>query len=136
MSAVTLLADATTYTLPSDLQFTDEYSWLPTAQQIDVAFDGSLIIEESAQLFGRPITMVGEATYGWMDHALVEQLRVLAGMPRSIPMTLTLLDGRVFGVLFRHERAAPAVEGKPILPLAPPQDGDSYTFTLRFLQVS
>jgi hypothetical protein len=39
-----------TITLPEDMQWSDEFNWLPTAQQVEIASNGALIIEESAQL--------------------------------------------------------------------------------------
>ena len=44
-------------TLPGDLEWIDEFSWSPVGQQVDVTLGGSLIVEESAQLAGRPITL-------------------------------------------------------------------------------
>ena len=132
--SLTLVDGATTITLPADMHWSDEYAWLPTAQQTEVAFDGALIVQESAQLAGRPVTLEGGVTFAWIDRATLESLRTLASTPRDMPMVLTLLDGRAFNVLFRHG-ATPAVDAKPILDIVPFADGDAYALTLRLLQV-
>ena len=132
--SLTLVADVTTITLPADLHWADEYAWLPTAQQSDVAFDGALIVQESAQLAGRPITLEGGPSFAWIDRATLESLRAIAATPRDTPMVLTLLDGRAFNVLFKHG-ATPAVDARPIIDIVPSADGDAYALTLRLLQV-
>lgn len=131
----TLAAGTTTITLPDDLFWVDEYAWLPTMQQAEVAFDGSLIVEEWSQQAGRPVTLAGAVNYAWIDRGTLESLRVLAATARNSAMTLTLTDGRALGVLFRHG-SPPAVDAAPIVPYTAAVPGDVYSLTLRFLQVS
>lgn len=133
MSA-SLVDGATTIFLPDDLLWTDEFGWLPTAQQADIAFDGALILQESAQQAGRPMTIEGDRNSAWIDRATLLLLQTLASTPRTTSMVLTLFDGRTFNVFFRHNASAPAVDAKPIVRYADPVDDDSYSLILRFLQ--
>jgi hypothetical protein len=41
--------------LPDDLEWPDEWSWSPVSQAVSVSIGGSLIVEEQAQLAGRPM---------------------------------------------------------------------------------
>lgn len=128
---------AGTVSLPGDMQWVDEFTWLPTAAQVEVACNGALIIEESAQLAGRPITLEGrlEGSVGFAmpDRATILALRAMASVPQAAPLTLTLEDGRVFTVRFRH--ADGAIEAQPLKHIVPAEDTDLYSLTLRLMQV-
>ena len=126
-----------TIALPDDMQWSDEFSWLPTAQQVEIASSGALIVEESAQLAGRPITLVGSDSnpgFAWASRATIGALYALASIPRVGPLTLLLQDGRSLNVRFRFNDGA-AVEAKPIRFMAPQVDADQYLLTLRLMQV-
>lgn len=127
-----------TIALPSDVAWTDEYQWLPTAAQVEVTTGGSLIIEESKQLAGRPITLEsGQDRDGryWaiINRATANLLYALAADVLDEPLELVLEDGRTFDVRFRH--ADGAFEAQPLVHIAPHVDGDKYSFTLRLMQV-
>lgn len=125
-------------TLPDGLQWTDEFTWLPVAQQVDIAFNGALVIEESAQLAGRPITLQsgqsGSNYWGMAKRDLVEDLRGLAAEPLADPLTLVLADGRSFTVRFRYDNG-PALEAQPWKAYDAFVDDDYYSITLRLMQV-
>jgi hypothetical protein len=126
------------YTLPDDLQWVDEFTWLPVAQQVEVTFGGSVIVEESAQLAGRPITLQSgqdrAGYFGMATRELVTDLRALAASPLAGPIVLTLEDGRTFNVRFRYGDGA-AVEATPWKPYGAYVAGDYYSLTLRLMQV-
>jgi hypothetical protein len=127
-----------TISLPEDLQWTDEFSWSPVAQQREVTFNGALIIEEAAQLAGRPITLEGRlegnAGFAAVERSVIQDLRALAAEPLSDPLVLTLDDGRAFDVRFNYESGNP-VEAKPYKHVIPPANTDLYALTLRLLEV-
>jgi len=124
--------------LPGDMEWTDEFGWSPVTQQKDISFGGSVIIEESAQLAGRPITLEGrlESGVGFavIARATIVALRALAASPLSAPLTLTLEDERSFQVRFDYESGNP-VEAKPYKHIVPALDSDWYELTLRLLEV-
>lgn len=129
-------------TLPNDLMWVDEFTWSPCGQQVDVSFNGALIIEESAQQAGRPMTLQGGQEqgargpnyYGVATRAVVQSLYDLAAAPLETALTLTLEDEREFDVRFRYDQGAP-VEARAWKPIAEYGDEDFYTITLRLMQV-
>lgn len=124
--------------LSDDLEWVDELTWGPVAQQVEVTAGGSLLVEESAQLKGRPITLQsgqdGSTYWGVATRATVEALRALANAASSSAMTLELADGRTFPVRWRH--AAGGFEARPIRDAVLPQPSDfHYLITLRLFEV-
>lgn len=125
-------------TLPGDMLWTDEFRWSPVAQQVDVTTGGSMLVEESAQLAGRPITLVAnrgdDGGYVWLERSTLVALQALCNAPLDDAILLTLHDGRTFNVRFRYGDGAP-VEADPVQQIAPYIDSDAYTLTLRLMQV-
>lgn len=125
--------------LPEDLRWSDEYAWLPTASQVEVACNGALWVEESSQLAGRPITLesgTDTSTRHWAlaTRATVDALRAMAAVAQAAPLVLALEDGRSFNVRFRHHDGI-AVEARPVRHIVPHQADDLYHITLRLMQV-
>lgn len=125
--------------LPGDLRWSDEFTWLPTVSQVDLACNGAVWVEESAQLSGRPITLEsgtdsGSRTWAVVPRATVATLHALASVTHATPLVLVLEDERSFNVRFRHQDG-PAVEARPIQHIAPHEPGDFYHITLRLMQV-
>lgn len=125
-------------TLPGDMQWIDEFRWSAVSQQIEVTTGGSLLVEESAQLAGRPITlegrMDGSIGFALPVRSVIAALQAMADAPLVAPMTLALADGRSFSVRFRYGDGVP-VEAAPIKHIVPAEDTDLYTLTLRLMQV-
>jgi hypothetical protein len=127
--------------LPDDLEWVDEFDWSPAAQQLEVSLAGALIIEESAQLTGRPITLrsgqEGSNYFAVATRATVEALQALVNTPRqqSTPMALELPDGRTTTVLFRGS-GAERFSARPWKHIVPQQATDYYLIELRLLAVS
>lgn len=127
--------------LPDDLEWVDEFDWSPVGQQVEVSLGGSLIIEESAQLAGRPITLrsnqSGSNYWAVTTRATAEALQALANTPRtqSSPLALVLPDGRTTTVLFRGS-AAERFSARPWKHIVPQQATDYYLIELRLQAVS
>lgn len=119
--------------LPVDLEWIDEFTWSPVAQQTEVTLGGSLLVEESIQLAGRPITLRsgqnGSQVWGVIDRATLVALQALAAEAMDGPIQLTLPDDREFEVMFRH--ADLAVDSRQLYHVWPPADTDLYAITLR-----
>lgn len=129
-----LLTDgATPLSLPDDLEWTDEFDWIPVEQSAEYSLTGSMVVETAEKLSGRPITLVGREKVAWLSRADVLQLRAWAATPGKV-LTLTLADARVFSVLFRHQDA-PAIEAAPVLFMAPMEPTDFYVATLKFMEI-
>lgn len=117
-----------TFTLPGDLNWTDEFSWSPVARAAEYSLTGALIIEEAVKQAGRPITLVAgneEIGYVWLTRAEVLALYSLAATP-GWSGTLTLADSRSFTVAFRDD----GITATPVLHSAPHANADPYTLTI------
>jgi hypothetical protein len=124
-------------TLPPDIEWEDEGAWLPVSVVDTVTITGAIVRQGSAQQAGRPITLIARGDgHVWLAYSLVETLRAMAASNVATPMTLTLIDGRSFSVLWRHKDTA--VEYGPVEYLVS-ADADvmatrPYTLTLRLMQ--
>lgn len=108
MPAITL----GTVTLPPDLQWSDEFSWVALGMTAKVSLTGAEIVQAGALQAGRPITLQGGPDFAWLDYATVEALRTLA-TAAGATYTLTLADARTYQVRFRGEDTP--VEATPVL---------------------
>jgi hypothetical protein len=134
---ITLTSGATTLTLPGDMVWTDRRRRSVMAQNVEIAANGTLIIEEFQQVGGYPITLVAAgAGDTWVLQDAIDALIALADQPLATPMTLTYNDGTVVSVRFRHEGSTPAVQANVLYSIFP-QDGTTpYSLTLRLMQAS
>ena len=116
-------------TLPPDLIWSDEFAWRQVEQTTRYSTTGALIVDQWSKQAGRPMTLRGDATYGWALRSLLNTLNAWAAQTE---LELTLLrNGAYWTVMF--DIAAGAIEAEPIVPYSDPEDGDYYAITLRFL---
>lgn len=101
-----------TVSLPPDLQWSDEFSWVALGMTAKVTLTGAEIVQSGSLQAGRPITLQGGMDFAWLDYATVEALRALATAAGAV-YTLTLADARTFQVRFRGEDTP--VEATPVL---------------------
>ncbi len=120
--------------LPDELVWVDETDWTPVAQSEEYFLAGSLEVQTSVKRMGRPLTLSRNEGEVWASRQLVLQLMALAGVPGK-EMTLSLHDGRVFKVMFRHKDGTPLV-AKPVLEYNNPPDGAYYTLSLNFFIIN
>ncbi len=130
------LATGVALPLPDDLLWADEHAWSPAVASTSYLITGALLIQSATRQAGRPITLVGAPDMAWVTRAVVEQLRIWAAAPVSSTsgrFELTLADGRVFNVAFRHQESA--IEAEPVLGIPARLASDFYRLTLRFLEI-
>lgn len=109
-----------TVTLPPDLQWADELSWIALGASVRVSLTGAELVQAAALQAGRPITLQGGTDFAWIDYATTQALLALAAVPAAT-YTLTLADGRAFAVRFRIEDTP--VEAAPVLHRVTPDTG-------------
>lgn len=114
--------------LPADLIWADEFTDPIKAQSRKRTLDGALIIEESALIGGRAITLDG-GDHAWVERQVIEQLRGLAALPA--PFALVLPDGRSFSVAFEHSKGA--FKALPVWPADRYDATAPYTLTVYLL---
>ncbi len=126
------LADNRVLTLPDDLLWSDEHAWTPAVAAVSYLLTGALLVESAARQKGRPLTLVGAADMAWVTRETVNTLYDWAAQPNRL-FELTLIDGRVFSVAFRHHETA--IEAEPVMGFPARRDGDYYRITLRFMEI-
>lgn len=138
---LTLTSGATVITLPEDLHWVDELTPWKVSQVIEYSLTGAMIIQESAKLAGRPITLqsgtAGGSAYGWATREQVEALQALEATAGGV-MTLSVptheAANRTYTVRFRRDTAA--IEAAQIKIVLPPAPTDWYSLVLRLIQVT
>lgn len=128
----TLTYGATTLTLPDDLQWPDEFAWVPVSSTQSYSAGGALLINRGVKLSGRPITLQGGPTWAWMDRTTALTLLEWAGVAGA---ALTLSYRSVsYSVKFAPVDAP--LDVTPVVDYADPEGTDFYYATLRFITVS
>lgn len=118
--------------LPTDLEWTDEYTWAPVAQDQAIAISGALIIQEHVQSAGRPITLVGGENAAWVTKSVLDEIAAKAALPNQ-SMTLTYHNAEKT-VMFNRKDGAP-YEARLVVRIAAPTADDYYSLTLRLIEI-
>lgn len=115
-------------TLPDDSIWKDEFEYAPISQNVSVTLGGRQIIEETARIKGRPITLYCH----WLDKLELDAL-VVERDTLDNTMTLTLDDGRVFSVRFKQ--GSRAIDAKAIIDRPSYLTGDYFETTIKLFEV-
>ncbi|WP_237736643.1 hypothetical protein [Delftia acidovorans] len=120
-----------TLQIPRGMTWADEFTWSAVSRNTERSITGALIVDEAGKLSGRPITLQGEESQGWIRRATLLSLQEMAGAAGQV-YRLQLADGRSFDVQFSgDEPIAARPVGNPELPaLANP-----YVATVRLITV-
>ncbi len=130
------LATEAALLLPDDLLWSDEHAWTPAVSSVSYLITGALLVQSATRQAGRPITLAGPTDMAWVTRATLETLRNWAAVALSDTtgrFALTLADGRVFTVAFRHQDTA--IEAEPVLGIPARSDADFYRLTLRLMEI-
>lgn len=130
------LATGVACALPDDLLWADEHAWSPAVTAVSYLLTGALLVQSATRQAGRPITLVGPSDMAWVTRATVATLHTWAASPLATAsgrFELTLRDGRVFIVAFRHNDTA--IDAEPVLGFPAQSDTDFYRITLRLMQL-
>ena len=118
--------------LPKDLEWQDEFDWSPVSQAQVISMSGALIIEEDAQLKGRPITLYGGPNACWVPRSKVEEIYALIGTANRV-MSLNY-HGTIYPVSWRHNDKP--LEAKPVQRVMNPGAAHKYSITLRLMETA
>ncbi len=128
---LTLLQDIE---LSHDLLWTDEHEWTPVVAAKEYSLTGALLLEYGTRQAGRPISLQPpDNSMAWHTREIADKLRIWASVPGQ-QFRLTLDDGRVFNVVFRHEEP-PALEAEPVRQMATYTADDYWLVKLKFTEV-
>ena len=116
--------------LPDALIWSDEFAWQQVEQSGQYTTTGALILDVwPAKQAGRPMTLAGDVTYGWILRGTLNTLNNWAAQP-GLQMQLTRM-GETHHLVWDHDSGA--IEATPVIPYSDPIDSDYYSLTLRFL---
>ena len=119
-------------TLPADLVWEGEFSYSTVVQKKDRSLTGSLLVQESVRLKGRPIKLSGDESSGWIPRA---DLITLQGMADTVDSDMTLnFHGTNYTVRFDREGGSP-VQSAPIINCTDPDTTAPYSVTVNLMTV-
>lgn len=133
------LADGSLLWLSDDLLWTDEHAWTPAVAAVSYLITGALLVQSASRQAGRPVTLVGAPDMAWITRGELNTLYAWAAVPLgdTIDMAgrfeLTLTDGRVLTVAFRH--ADTAIDAEPVMGFPARHTTDYYRLTLRLMVI-
>jgi len=128
------LVTNTSLSLSHDLRWIDEHSWSKVVSNAEYSITGALIIESAVKQAGRFITLQHpEPEMAWHTRDILDQLLVWASVP-DLQMQLTLDDGRMFVVVFRHQES-PVIESEPVTGIASSDPDSWWRFTLKLMEI-
>lgn len=131
---ITLSNGSKTVTLRDDMYWADEFGWQPVSQTLEYTLTGAVVVEPSAMLGGRPITLSGADDRAWVSYADLQTLQTWASTPGQ---TLQLLlRGATRNVVF-DQRSGSALQASPVAYIDDtPAPGDWWVVTqLKLLEV-
>lgn len=129
---MTTLSDGvTTLDLSPDLLWSDEFTWQAVEASVTRTWTGALVVQNTARVAGRPITLEGDApNVGWLTRTQLEQCHGWASIPEQmLALTYRGVNRTVF---FRHQDGA--IESTPVVPFNDVQPGDFYVVRLRLME--
>ena len=112
-----------TLQLPSTLVWTDAHAWSPVSQASKRTLDGTMVTFHRALKGGRPITLEGGQSWGWLTGEQVAAVAALAASPGAIYSLQ--INGETHQVAFRHDEP-PAFEAIPLRPQNPNPGPDTW----------
>jgi hypothetical protein len=122
-----------TLTLPSDLEWSDQYGWSAPVASKTHTLTGAMIVQQGKRMAGRPITLESpDNERGWVKKNIVDSLMVLADKTDT-DYQLLLNDGVTRRVRFDH--TVTPISAKQLYFIDTPPDDHIYRITLKFVVV-
>lgn len=115
------------------LEWTDQFTWDPVAQEQERSLSGALIVQEGVRRYGRPITLASNDG-AWFTLATVRALEALRADVGRI-MLLTLPSGEQHYVTWNRAAGA-AVEAERLFRRVTYGPADLFTLILRLITVA
>lgn len=129
---ITLSVDSTSVTLPEELYWSDELSWSPVGQTVEISVEGAPMVDVAAQTAGRYITLEPNGEDAWITREDLEQLTAWAAVP-GLEMELTIRSVERT-VIWRHQDK-PAIDCRPLIHFTDTQPGDIYIAGLKLMEI-
>ena len=134
---ITLIKSGSALSLPSDLIWSDEFTWAAVSQSKERGLTGAWLIDVAVRNGGQPITLTGEGNSAWIERSALLTLNAWARIPGQ-RFTLEL-RGQTYTVIFDHgtEEETKAMAMSAVVDYSDPEETDYYcSLTLRFIEAS
>jgi hypothetical protein len=118
--------------LPGDLEWSDELTWSPRRQSEEMSLAGTVILQRSTQVSGRPVTLATPQGV-WVTRQNVLDLHAFYELPSTDSFIVQHPDGRELVCKFRTSGNESPIDAAPIQFLSPLVSTDPYTMTLRLM---
>lgn len=118
--------DTITMPLPDDLDWPDEMDWAATVYAQSWTLTGAMIVRTSTRQAGRPITLSGSDTSGWVPRSTCDQLA--AWRDAATPLTLTIRG-------IPHRVLLTSLTARPLIPYDDVQPDDPYIIACDFIEI-
>lgn len=122
-------------TLSDSLYPSEEHDWSAIVSSNKYSLDGTLIVEQSERLSGKPYTMQAPAGHGVLTRTTVNALKSERDKLDATFWLDYLADGEVKRVKVIFDTSSDAITATPVKRTASPEPNDLYNVTLRFLEI-
>lgn len=121
--------------LDDELYPSDEHEWSSLVSSTKYALDGTMIIEQSTRLAGRPYTMQAPSDMGFLTRSTVNALKAERDTLGATFWLDYRTDGQVKRVKVIFDTTQEAITAKPLKEFISPSLDDLFKVTLRFLEI-
>lgn len=121
--------------LDDELYPSDEHEWSSLVSSTKYALDGTMIVEQSIRLAGRPYTMQAPNDMGFLTR---ETVNLLKAERDKLGATFWLdyrADGAVKRVKVMFDTTGEAINATPLKEFISPSLDDLFIVTLKFLEI-
>jgi len=121
--------------LDDELYPSDEHEWSSLVSSTKYALDGTMIVEQSTRLAGRPYTMQAPSDMGFLTRSTVNALKAERDTLGATFWLDYRADGQVKRVKVMFDTTQEAITAKPLKEFISPSLDDLFKVTLRFLEI-
>lgn len=121
--------------LDDELYPSDEHDWSKVASSTKYALDGTMIVEQSTRLAGKPYTMQAPSDMGWLTRDTVNQLKAERDKLGATFWLDYRADGAIKRVKVIFDTTGDAITAKPVKEFISPSATDPFIVTLKFLEI-
>ena len=118
--------------LPADIRWSD-MAWSPVDQAVDIAGNGTMIVQQSEYANGRPITLESDTNSGWAQWSTVYALEntLIPGLEMGFSWHAGETYGQVMSVIWQYQTRPSPLLYEPVAYVAPTASGHWYRITLK-----
>lgn len=121
--------------LDDELYPSDEHEWSSLVSSTKYALDGTMIVEQSTRLAGRPYTMQAPSDMGFLTRSTVNALKAERDKLGATFWLDYRADGQVKRVKVMFDTTQEAITARPLKEFISPSLDDLFKVTLRFLEI-